>query len=324
MAGAAAAVVVLLNAGQVLRNVDTFGDPFGPEEPSLRVPTVSAGSTAGNLIRNSGHNLAMPAVSALNERTTSALRGVMSAVGIDPDDPSVLFAAERYDIDSSRNENRASSPAQWLLLLGAAVTALVSGRFRRRWGGLLLSLGAGYLLFSAVLKWQPWGARLLLPLLVVGAAPSAALLARLPRRLLAVAVVGLMAFSLPWLVASQYRPLVGSSSVLTSGPDDEYFRDRAPMREPYLDAVAYVSQLDVDRVGLVTGEDQWEYPFWALFDEAGHHVELVQVDVNNETSSRETVDRPSVVICVCNRPAPAGTEVRRFGLVQVETAASAR
>jgi hypothetical protein len=248
----------------------------------------------------------------------------MSALGIDPDDPSALFAAERFDIDSSRNENRASSPLQWLLLLGAAVAALVSSRFRRRWGGLLLALGVGYLLFAVVLKWQPWGARLLLPMLVVGAAPSAALLARLPRRLLAVALVGLMAFSLPWLLVSQYRPLLGGSSVLTSTPDEEYFRDRAPLHDPYLAAVAYVADLDVDRVGLVTGEDEWEYPFWALFDEAGHHVELVQVDVHNETSPRETGDRPDVVICVCSRPAPAGTQVRRFGEVQVETAASRR
>jgi hypothetical protein len=250
----------------------------------------------------------------------------MSAVGLDPDDQSTLFSAERFDIDAARNEDRTSSPIQWLLLLGAAVAAAVSASFRRRWGGLLLALGAGYSLFAAVLKWQPWGARLLLPLLVVGSAPAAALLAKVPRRLLAAAPVVLVAFSLPWLVVSQYRPLLTESSVLTSGPDDEYFRAHASLRQPYLDTVAYVSSLNVTRVGLatVTGHNQWEYPFWALFDEAGRQVELVQVDVDNDTAARETSHRPVVVICVCTRRAPTGSRVRRFGEVQVETAGAAR
>jgi hypothetical protein len=99
---------------------------------------------------------------------------------------------------------------------------------------------------------------------------------------------------------------------------DEYFRSRPAMAQPYTQAAAYVRGLGVDRVGLVARVDDWEYPFWPLLATDEHDVEVVAVDVTNESADLETSRRPSVVICICARDVGADVDVRRFGLVQVE------
>ena len=314
-------LVLALNAGQLARNVSVFGDPTGPSEVALRSQQVTLSTTLGNVVRNISLNLGVPSAGA-NAAIGHGVRSALSAVGVDPDDPAALAAAPGFDVDDSRNEDRASSPGQWLLALAAAAAAAFSRRLRRQTGALVVVLAAGFVAFSVVLRWQPYGGRLLLPVLILTAVPVAAMLSRLPIRLVGIGLAALTIASLPWLLQSQYRPLLGPGSILRTGPEVEYFAARPQLHDPYVAATDYMRTLGVSTIGLRSGFDDFEYPVWWLMSRGGSSVRVVGVDVENRTRSFGQEPRPDVVLCTsrCETLPRQGVTVRQFGPLSVAVA----
>jgi hypothetical protein len=169
--------------------------------------------------------------------------------------------------------------------------------------------------YVSVVKWQPWGNRLVLFILVLGA-PLAGLwldgvLQRPLRRVAAwTAVLALVAGGAAAGLAVGYgwpRRLVGPGSVFTETELEARFQRRPEWRADYEWAAAAVRASGAHRIGLVQGYDTWEYPWWILL-RGEDIVSLQSLEVGLVPPRPETMD---AILCVnteriCSAYIPAG------------------
>jgi MYXO-CTERM domain-containing protein len=219
-----------------------------------------------------------------------------------------FFGGYRVDLWST-HENAAGAPVHtFLALVGLAAAAV---RWRRR-GTLartyVVGLAAALLVLAATVRWQPYNARLHVPLFVVGAAGMAATVHALGPVAARGATVALVLACLPASIANATRPLwapaalvmSGVSSILTTPRDEQYFASRRVVQPAFARVAATVPRLACRTVRVKTGYDGWEYPLWPLL--AARRLDHAFV----ENASTEIGERPlapgSCLIVVDERP----------------------
>jgi hypothetical protein len=221
-------VVALLLTGPYLwRNQQWYGTPLGIQRGedggAQATETRSWRSTASNLLRNSTLHLATPSP-ALNARLAAAVARIHAWLGQDVNDRRTTLWIVRYDVLWAPDaEPRAGAPVQWLLGVGAIAWLLVRGPRRGPEMAALLMAVGGAVLFCLLLKWQPWGARLHLPVFLVLAALTARVAERLGPRAMILAA-GLCVAG--WLPSAQTRdrPLWSSPTIFSTTRWEDYFR----------------------------------------------------------------------------------------------------
>lgn len=292
----------LLVSGPSLRNLALFGSPLGGDHGAVNA-AVTPGVVLSNLARNAALQLGAPSA-GWNAAVERAVRGLHAALAVGADDPRSTWKGARFrvparlggagpaDADEALfamlHEDQAGNPLHLVLCLAAAAAVLARPDLRRR-GALLACLAAtaaGLLLFCAVLKWQPWNARLTLPLFLL-AAPIAGAAFGAVRSGKWVAVIGavLLACSLPWALSNATRPLAGSESVLTTPRLAQLFAARPALAPPLAEAARTVAASGCRQIGLEIGPDDPEYLVWASLEAAGARPErLEHVRVANRSS----------------------------------------
>ena len=299
---AASALAVLVNAGPWLRNLSLFGSPLGGDHGAVNA-SVTPAVVLSNLARTAALELTAPST-AWNGGVEKAVRALHAALGIGPDDPrstwkgaefrvpARLSGAAPADADEALfamfHEDQAGNPLHLLVALAAAAIVLSQADLRRRAGLLacLSGVAGGLLLFCAVLKWQPWNARLVLPLFLL-AAPAAGVAVGAVRSGKWAAEVGavLLVCSLPWALLNAMRPLVGPESVLATPRLAQLFAGRPAMQPVLAEAARTVAASGCRRVGLEIGPDDPEYLIWATLEAAGAVPERMEhVRVTNRSA----------------------------------------
>jgi hypothetical protein len=200
---------------------------------------------------------------------------IHQALGLDPNDPATTWRGAAYRPPVNAN-HEANANNRWHLLL-FAVAALIAG-WDRRWRWYAAGLLGAFLLFCLYLKWQPFLARLEVPLFVAAAPLGGWLLERLRPGWPAL-IVGLFLASgaRSALFENWTRPLKGPHSLLTKSRGESYFNDMGQWnnRASYVEAVDRVARSRCDVVGLDISENQLEYPFQALLRERNPRVRFV-------------------------------------------------
>src|ERR1019366_7802945 len=173
---------------------------------------------------------------------------------------------------------------------------------RRQWTLYAAALLAAFLLFCLYLKWQPFLARLELPLFVLGA-PLAGLLVeklRYPAVALILALF-LVNNARPVLFENWTRPLKGPRSLFATARDDNYFSDMGQWnnRASYLESVDRTAGSGCTLVGLDISENQLEYPFQALLRERNPQVRFVHTGVVNASALYAAADIPPPCAVLC-------------------------
>jgi hypothetical protein len=218
------------------------------------------------------------------------------------------------------DEDRASFPVQGTMVLVGAVLTLARRRTARVYAGAFL---LSVVLYAATVKWQPWGNRLILFLLVLGAPLAGLWLGGLTWRRRAVATwAAVLALSVGacagWLAVGYGWPrrLVGHGSVFTETRTEARFNRRPQWLGDYLWAAGALRAAGVHRVGLVQGEDTWEYPWWVLL--RGVDIEALQTLVPHQEPAR--APDMDAVLCVsdagtCGYYLPPGCQLHMQGIV---------
>lgn len=302
-AAAAIACILLINGPQYWRNLALSGSPLGFDSAQgngvyrWRNERLGVRPALSNLLRNLSDQLGARSP-AWNQGVYQVVVGVHGWLGIDPDDRDTTWPGARYA--PPRNANHEANAAnRWhLLLLGLAAFPLAWLAWRgkqRRWtwyyGGLL----GGFLLFCLYLKWQPFLARLELPLFVLGSPIAGWLLERLRPQLLSVAIcLFFLNNARPYLFENWTRPLEGPKSLLRTPRAGNYFNDMVQWnnRASYLEAVERTLRSGCEEVGIDISENQLEYPYQALLLEADPRIRFVHTGVSPRPP------RPCVVLCL--------------------------
>ncbi|KXK60865.1 hypothetical protein AWW66_16775 [Micromonospora rosaria] len=315
-------VAILLVAALVVgpflvRVTAEFGHPLGP--PRLRESIPMERHDPPSILVNAlriGHTALDTPLEPLRRAAASAIVAGAEAIGVDPQDRDITFGREMFPEPSwYPDEDRVAFPLAGTLILIALVVAVARparilptapGPVRAYAAALTVTL----LLHTSMIKWQPWGNRLLVYALTI-AVPLAALwvdavLRRRPRDgrrpVAAGLVVTVLATSaLAGVLAVSYgfpRRLVGAGSVFTTSDWDTRFLRRPQWTEEFRWAAEAVRATDARRVGLVQQNDNWEYPWWLLLrDTDGTPPELVALQ--SVLPDRPPADPSSVDAIVC-------------------------
>jgi len=167
--------------------------------------------------------------------------------------------------------------------------------------GYALTVVGAFVAYAVVIKWQPWGNRLVGAALILGAPLVGWALPRVARRrvvagALAVVVAAGLVHGYWAVLVGAPRPLVGADSVLTRDPWDQRFARRPEWRAEYEWVAAGVRASGARRVGVVLRGDEWEYPWWLMLPGA----ELVSMD--SVVPHHPPAPKGSVDAIMCSAP----------------------
>ncbi|MEU4781834.1 hypothetical protein, partial [Micromonospora sp. NPDC023633] len=336
-------LVAVVVVGPFLARVTAeFGHPLGP--PRLRESIPMERHDPPSLLVNAlriAHTAFDTPLAPLRRAGAEAIIGGAGLIGVDPQDRATTFGRERFPVPSwYPDEDRVAFPlAGALAAIGAAAALVRPGRVSPTRAGPLRAYAvvvvAAVLLHTAMIKWQPWGNRLLLYALALAVPLAGLWLDALFRRraggaggrrpVAAGLVVSVLATcALAGVLAVSYgfpRRLVGAGSVFTTSEWETRFLRRPQWAEEFRWAADAVRATGARRIGLVQQNDNWEYPWWLLLRDAdGRPPELVALQ--SVLPERPPADPTSVdaVVCTGSRPAcaalaPVGWRVQFRGYV---------
>ena len=268
----ALAGVLLLNTPQYVRNVRLSGSPLGYDSAQgdgvyrWRNEHLGWQTLVSNVLRHSSEQLGARSPQ-WNQGVFDAVVRVHRALGLDPDDRHTTWPGAAFAAPVNAN-HEANANNRWHLLLLAIAGALAVRD--RRWRWYAAGLVGAWILFCVYLKWQPFLARLELPLFVLASPVTAWALDRLRPTWPALIVCAfLVNGARPALFENWTRPLKGPHSLFTKSRDENYFNDMGQWnnRESYIESVERVARSGCRVVGLDISENQLEYPFQALLRE---------------------------------------------------------
>jgi hypothetical protein len=253
------------------------------------------------LIRNGAAHLAVP-IPYLNELFTNI---ITNHLGPKVSNPESTFPGATFQVQYLINEDEAGNLLHFILLTVIIVLTVWYQRLKdeHSWkyiSGIIISI----VLFSLMIKWQPWGVRLQLPIFMLGGPLVGYGIEKLKLSKIAtlICVIGLITYSLPYLTLNSTRPLVpilpkGSplrsnrvrrffsnkptlyneyaeiiapyykdQSVLYADRESQYFFSNYSIYQDYQAVMDVVNGFSVDTIGLLFDNNDWEYPIWVMAD----------------------------------------------------------
>jgi hypothetical protein len=270
-----ALTILLVNGPHFARNLTTFGHPLGPvtAQRMLRPASLGATTILSNLIAHASLQTGTlwPEV---NRRIAGAISSLHSAAGLDLASLYPYFGGFRI-IGWTTQEDLAGNPAHfWLGLVALVLLITTWRRVHRPQRIAAAAYLAGILLFALTVRWQPFGARLHTPMLVLLSPCLLLVLVDRWSRLAALGLVFALVLSLPPLLLNASRPLlppepfgwswIRTRSILVEPREAQYFANDPSRYPAYLSAMGMVRRLGCRRVAIQAGYDSWEYPLWAL------------------------------------------------------------
>lgn len=300
-APAAAAVVAgtmaLISGPYLWRVQTTYDHPLGPSHlrDSISMQRHDPASVLVNALRIAETALQTPA----GPVGSGAIIGLAHAMGVDPSARDITYWGQTYPYESwPPDEDRVSFPVQGaLILLGAAVLA-----WRRSPARVYAALfWVAVLAYVVTVKWQPWGNRLVVFLILLGT-PLAGLwvdglLAARRRAVAGLTALVLAGGALAGVFTVSYgwpRRLVGHGSVFTTSRLDERFIKEPAWGTDYEWAADAVKASGAHRVGLLQGYNTWEYPWWILL----RGDDLVSLQSLQPGLPPAPIDSVDAVLCV--------------------------
>lgn len=289
-------VCLLVNAAFFVRNQEIHGAPLGPGREAAAAAyryvndELGVQTLGSNVLRNTALQLTMPS-SKLTRSFERRVAVVHAWFGWRTDEPSSTWGGQSFSLQAwLPDEERFGSPVHAALLLLACLGWRGLRRANAGAAALLVAAVAAYLLFCALLKWQPWHARLHLPLLVVGVPVVAATWMRLWRPLAVVAVGLTCASSACTTIGLHNRSWLApaADAGLFGARDRLYFVTGPEMMSARSAAFARLRREGVRDLGLIVSGNEREYVLWTLPDADGMRIEHVAVD-NASAFLRERV-----------------------------------
>ncbi|HKT06253.1 MAG TPA: hypothetical protein VJT31_42650, partial [Rugosimonospora sp.] len=292
-----------------------------------------------NALRIAATVLATPSA-AINGHTTGALNHLAAALHLPARDGRLTFTGLPFTITtlSYPDEDHSPYPIQALAVLAGIGYGLGrSGKVR----GYAGATAAALLLTAALVAWQPWINRLVLPTFVASA-PLAGWAAgdlldrwrgrsgyRVVAGGLAVVVLlaGLGAARAVW--SGQPRPLGGTGSVLTADREALRYARGRDRRAGYEAAGARLAASGARRIGVLESNVGWDYIWWVELRRHGVNPVLVSLTSVLPRHPPARIGSVDAAVCTlsrtdCARWLPAGWRLTAYPGVSVLLPDSAR
>lgn len=268
---AASALALAMVAPQMARNYQTFKSVLGSSHLAATVADYNLNSSIYNVVRNVASFVGP--IKGI-QSTVSYIGGVL---GVTDTDARYSAGGNPFSFGSTYlrpHEDTAANPFHAVLLLVSLVCLITmmkrlraSADGRERFVSTLRYATAcviSGIVFCITLKWQPWITRLQLgevALIVPLASVALSYISFVPTLL--ICLLGIQAFPAEFYNAR--RPILGAGSILRAKNVDVLFdKDMPHLKQGYLKLSEEILKRKPTRIGLILGEDSWEFPLWYL------------------------------------------------------------
>ncbi len=269
-------IALLLNTGHLWRNYHLYGHPLSTETDALHNEDMSASALLSNIVRNGALHIGTP---------SSRVRGyldqaVQAILGSRLNDPKTTWAGASFKIPYTRHEDTAGNLIHVLVIMFSVVSLPIMWARRHclHTRGYAIGIILAGILFCWLLKWQPWSSRLHTPLFAM-AAPLMAVtitsgVSKVRKHVGHLIILLMILYSIRFVVANNSRDLE-SLRWVQKDRKELYFENRKTLFHGFDEAVRIVQGSTSKIVGLYSGGDGYEYPFWALANVAGKDTDPV-------------------------------------------------
>ncbi|MBL8012703.1 MAG: glycosyltransferase family 39 protein [Candidatus Omnitrophica bacterium] len=278
-------VPLLFNLPQYTRNYHLGGNPFSFREESKLLPNKehSLQAVISNGLRYLGLNLCTSS-SQTNQQVSNTVTAIHNLLGWNVTDERYTWG-EEYKIKQYIHEDNSCNTAHTVLFLFLTIIFITwtHRNHRPEVKVYLSSLWIGFLLFCVLLKWQPWGNRLLLPLAALATPFMGTVLYKKFPRLSILIGFAVTILSFPWLLINESRPLTGKDfNIFTKDHNAQYFSNNKGMQFSYDRAVEEILKSSCSDIGLLMSWESWEYPLWPLLNApSAKNLRLEHIEVDN-------------------------------------------
>lgn len=308
---------LMLSGGFFVRNMTTFGSlqDVGASSRLLNDEFTVKG-TFSNLLRNTVFHLQYP-WEGLRDWFEITLIKVHVKLGMDINDPRYTsegtFAIKPPGTSSTLSGNTFHAHLLLVSMLVSIYFLIKKIMDSAIWLPIVLG-GAGYLIFSVVIKWQVFGARYSLAVFFLMAPIFGAVISKISLKWVRAACgLVLIVLSLPWLVSIHDRALVplrrftSSQSLFVSNRFD--FEPQYPVLAALPE---WLERYDCDQIGIYGTGALTEYNVWSALDAPRDDIRIEWL-VAGTPSAKYVDDGFSPCLIVCAQCSPELEEIR--GLV---------
>ncbi|MBF0123464.1 MAG: hypothetical protein HQL21_08710 [Candidatus Omnitrophica bacterium] len=254
--------VFLVSGGHAYREMMANKGSVSTESTGLLMSRRDFAAILSNISRNLASECALPSAE-VNNGIGMLVVGVHRFLGISPVDPRTTAGSE-FTLPNAKlvfHEDYAGSPVHvlWGIVMFVGVIFVCwSGRV----SGFVLAWVGSVFLFVLMIKWQPWINRFHIPLFIL-AAPLIGLVAGKMRRSMAFFACGAIVYGIVVILCNVRHPFWGEINIF-SDRQAQIFTERTHLARPYFLAAEGLQKMGCRDVGLIMGNDDWEYPLWAL------------------------------------------------------------
>ena len=294
-------IFVILDGLFYYRNYNLFSNPLG-NNLGITNELVNYEIFASNLIRNISLNLTLPNV-FFNEFIRGIVFNFHDIFNISVTNPQSTFSTNERDggdyfIYFSLYESTASNTLHFFLILISTIIipfCLNISSYEKKY---LICLISGFLLFSLVLKWQPWGNRLLLPFFVLFSPFMGLLFSKLKsKKFFHIIALLFIIYSLPFVFFNKTRPLLGEilrvndnlryykPSFLSLKRNELYFPHNQSYERDFKKISNIVKQYQCKKIGIYSDGSALEYPLWLLSRKIDSEIKIFHIMISNETDN---------------------------------------
>lgn len=285
------AVIMLIalsfNLAQFIRNIEVFGSPISAADyqddnqntvysvPTLISTIIRHLSFHSDIVRYLHLDNFLTPITGKVEKVVYLIH--QNILNLDPSDTRITMPGYTFRVPGvSFNEDVAVNPLHFLLILLAIVCFILNKKLRNNstTRNYLISLIGSFLLFSLLLKVQPYSVRHHLSFFVLFSPFVGLCYSQITQpTVLKILTFVLIITCIPWLFNNNFRPLVGEQNIFNLPRNDIYFIQREQIKEPYMKTAQIFKQQECTNIGLSLGWDTqytgkiWEYPLWIMISD---------------------------------------------------------
>ncbi len=299
------------------QNLHFYGNILGPlkndANGGLTNDLINLQSLISNIIRNMLIHIPVP---FFTNQTQSLLEFIHKIVGISINDPRITCCDFQFRVIPVLypQEDIAGNALHLILILIAAIF-IFKKILRRRQLILVYILSLlSFIMFSIVLKWQPFHSRLHIPFFVIGAISSVLILSRFKYSLYILRSILILSVPLAFLLiffnvskpfisytpfysyVKVFAPALSSipQSVFTKNREEQYFNARSYWYNPYKYIIKVLTESKAGKQTVAFKlMDGYEYPLWLLIQENNLKYHIVpESKISDETIIISTSKNP--------------------------------
>ncbi|MFC1510759.1 ArnT family glycosyltransferase, partial [Candidatus Omnitrophota bacterium] len=286
-------IALAINSGHFTRNYQLGGHILSPVKESTVYSNdeINAALMLSNTIKNTSLHLGTPWKN-INNNIDHAIRQFHKMIKININDERITFIKLNFTLPVlAYHEDHAGNPLHFLLILLSIFFFIVFRIRDKRKTSLfyLIATASAFILFCAILKWQPWHSRLHTPIFILFSPFIAgALRTKNNNKTIFIICLTLILCSAPWILKNTSRPITGKQKLFDVPRNQRYFFNRPDYLNPFHSITQQLNDIGCHDIALTTHGDVWEYPFWPLFKEKLKTFRIRRINVKNQTATLPT------------------------------------